>query len=60
MQQYPAEEAMSLPAYRAAEPERQAYLQPGGMAVTMPEYIMTPPPAYAPAKPVPNSISSMQ
>lgn len=59
MQQYPAEEAMSLPAYRA-EPERQEYLQPGGMAVTMPEYIMTPPPAYAPAKPSPNSISSMQ
>jgi hypothetical protein len=58
MQQYPVEEAMSLPAYRA-EPGRQACLQPGGLAVAMPEYIMTPPPAYAPAKPVPTSISSM-
>ncbi|KAI9287402.1 hypothetical protein BC943DRAFT_378797 [Umbelopsis sp. AD052] len=59
MEQYPVEEAMSLPAYRA-EPERQACLQPGVLAATMPEYIMTPPPAYAPAKPVPVNISSMQ
>jgi hypothetical protein len=59
MLEWPTEETMALPAYRT-EPESQVCVQPGDMAARMPDYIMTPPPAYAPAKPVPNNILSFQ
>lgn len=57
--EHPTEETVSLPVYRA-EPDSQACAQSDGMASTMPDYILQPPPAYARAKPTTNTVSSNQ
>jgi hypothetical protein len=59
MLEHTTEEIVSLPVYRA-QPEDQECDRPVGVSSTTPNYIMTPPPAYAPAKPATNNATVNQ